>query len=58
MKNLLHTKTFWAGLGSILTGAGLVIVGDKTNGFILISQGLGQIFVRHALYKNNSTSNN
>lgn len=58
MKNLIKTKTFWAGLASLITGAGLIITGDKTNGFILISQGLGQIFVRHAIFKNNSASNN
>lgn len=58
MKNLFKTKTFWAGLASIATGAGLIITGDKTNGLIFISQGLGQIFLRNALLKNNSTSNN
>lgn len=58
MKNLIKTKTFWAGLASLITGAGLIITGDKTNGLIFISQGLGQIFLRNALLKNNSTSNN
>lgn len=58
MKNLFKTKTFWAGLASIATGAGLLITGDKTNGFILISQGLGQIFLRNALLKANSPSAN
>ena len=57
MKNLIKTKTFWAGLASLITGAGLIITGDKTNGLIFISQGLGQIFLRNALLKNNSTSN-
>ena len=58
MKNLLHTKTFWAGLASIATGAGLLITGDKVNGLIFISQGLGQIFLRSALLKANSPSGN
>lgn len=58
MKNLFKTKTFWAGLASLVTGAGLIITGDKTNGLIFLSQGIGQIFMRHALLKNNSTSNN
>jgi hypothetical protein len=58
MKNLFKTKTFWAGLASIATGAGLLITGDKVNGLIFISQGLGQIFLRSALLKVNSPSAN
>lgn len=58
MKTLFKTKTFWAGLASLVTGAGLIITGDKTNGLIFISQGIGQIFMRHALLKNNRISNN
>jgi hypothetical protein len=58
MKKLFKTKTFWAGLASLVSGAGLIITGDKVNGFLLISQGIGQIFMRHAILKNNSPSNN
>lgn len=58
MKNLFTTKTFWAGIGSLIAGAGLIITGDKTNGFILISQGIGQIFLRSALLKKDNASNN
>jgi hypothetical protein len=57
MKNLLTTKTFWAGVGSLIAGAGLIFTGDKTNGLLLISQGIGQIFLRSAILKNNSPSN-
>lgn len=58
MKNLFKTKTFWAGLASLVTGAGLIFTGDKTNGILLISQGIGQIFLRNALLKNHNYSNN
>ena len=43
MKNLFKTKTFWAGLATLISGAGLIITGDKVNGILLISQGIGQI---------------
>jgi hypothetical protein len=59
MKTLFTTKTFWAGLASIVTGAvGLFITGDKANGIMLISQGIGQIFLRSALLKKDNPSNN
>ena len=58
MKTLFTTKTFWAGIGSLIAGAGLIFTGDKTNGFILISQGIGQIFLRSVLLKNYNLRNN
>ena len=50
---LLKSKTFWAGLGSIVTGAGGLATGEMTSvdGIQLIILGLLAIFGRDALNK-------
>lgn len=49
---MLQTKTFWTGLGSVISGAGLIITGAKSDGLQLIFTGLGLIFLRSAIKKN------
>lgn len=51
MKKLLFTKTFWAGAGSIISGVGLIIIGNKAEGTQLIFNGFGLIFLRSAINK-------
>lgn len=49
MKKLFTSKTFWTGAGAVVTGAGLIIVGDKAEGLQMIFTGLGLIFLRNAI---------
>lgn len=51
MKKLIFTKTFWAGAGSLITGVGLIITGNKTEGVQMIFSGFGLIFLRSAINK-------
>ena len=51
MKNIIKTKTFWAGAGSIITGIGMIIIGDKTTGLQLLFTGFSTIFMRSAINK-------
>lgn len=52
MKDLLKTKTTWAGLALIVTGIGEgVTTGDWGNAARTIFEGLGLIFIRHAIAK-------
>ena len=53
MKHLIFTKSFWAGAGSIISGVGLIIIGNKPEGTQLIFSGFGLIFLRHAINKGN-----
>lgn len=53
MKPLVKTRTFWSGAGSIVTGIGLIIIGNKPEGLQLIFTGLGMVFLRSAINKNN-----
>lgn len=48
-KKFWQSKTFWTGVGAIITGAGLIYVGDVANGLEMIAGGLGMIFVRDAI---------
>lgn len=50
---LVRSKTFWAGLGSIVTGAGGIITGEMStvDSVQLIFLGLFAIFGRDALNK-------
>ena len=48
-KPILKTKSFWTGLGSILTGAGLIYTGHQGDGLNMIFTGLGIIFLRKAI---------
>lgn len=47
-RRLLKSKTFYTGLAAIITGIGLYVSGDKTNGIQTIFGGLGLIFLRQA----------
>lgn len=49
---MLKSKTFWTGAGSIITGVGFIIIGNKPEGLQLIFSGLGIIFLRKAINKN------
>jgi hypothetical protein len=49
MKNLFKSKTFWTGAGSVITGVGFIVVGNKAEGLQFIFSGLGMIFLRHAV---------
>lgn len=52
MKNLFKSKTFWTGAGSVVTGVGFIVTGNKPEGLQLIFSGLGIIFLRKAINKN------
>lgn len=49
---LLRTKTFWSGVGSIATGIGIVISGDTAQGAALIVMGILAICGRDAIETN------
>jgi hypothetical protein len=53
MKNLFKTKTFWTGAGSVVTGIGLLIIGNKVEGLNLIFSGFGMVFLRNAINRKN-----
>jgi hypothetical protein len=50
-KGTLKSKTFWAGLASIVTGAGLVYMGNTSEGVQTIILGVLAIFGRDAIAK-------
>jgi len=55
METPIYTsKTFWTGIGSVVTGAGLIWIGNKAEGLQMIFGGLGMIFLRNALKRKNS----
>jgi hypothetical protein len=47
-KELLKSKTFWAGIAGIATGVGLVMSGDKSGYNVIVTSLIG-IFIRDAL---------
>lgn len=49
MKNIFKTKTFWTGAGSVVTGIGLIVTGNKAEGLQMIFTGFGMIFLRRAI---------
>lgn len=51
MKPLIKTRTFWTGAGSLLSGIGLIVTGNKADGLQLIFTGLTAIFLRSAVNK-------
>lgn len=51
MKNLIKTKSFWGGAGTIISGVGLIIIGQKNEGLQLILLGFNTIFIRSAIQK-------
>ena len=46
---LIKTKTFWGGLASILTGAGLIVAGDVPGGINAVALGVIAIFIRDGI---------
>ncbi len=50
-KSLLKRKTFWAGLGSIATGIGMIVVGQVPEGIQMIGGGVLAIFMRDGIEK-------
>ncbi len=48
---LWKTKTFWGGLGTIVTGAGMIALGNKIEGVQTIIVGVLAIFGRDAVSK-------
>lgn len=51
MKELLKTKTFWAGVASIATGVGMILAGDTPQGINAIVAGVVAICVRDGIKK-------
>ena len=50
-RNTFHTKSFWTGLAIIITGVGMIALGQAVEGLQTIAGGLATIFVRDALSK-------
>lgn len=48
---MIKSKTFWTGAGSIVTGIGFIITGNKAEGLQFIFSGLGMIFLKSAIMK-------
>jgi hypothetical protein len=49
---LYRQKSFWAGLGAIVTGAGMCAMGNVPEGLQTIFGGFAVIFIRQAVEKN------
>lgn len=47
----LKSRSFWTGAAMIVTGVGLIVVGDVAQGIQTIAGGLVTIFVRDAISK-------
>lgn len=50
-KEMIRSKTFWTGIGSVVGGVLTVIEGNQQAGIQLIIGGLGMIFLRDAIAK-------
>jgi len=50
-KELVKTKTFWAGLGAFVLGICRIFGGDYLGGAQNTIEGLGAIFIRDAIAK-------
>jgi hypothetical protein len=46
---MIKSKTFWTGIGSVVTGIGFIVTGSKAEGLQLIFSGFGMIFIRKAI---------
>ena len=46
---MVKSKTFWTGIGSVVTGIGFIVIGNKPEGIQLIFSGFGMIFLRKAM---------
>lgn len=51
LKQLLKSKTVWAGIGLVLYGAFLIYQGDQENGIKAITEGFAIIFMRQGIEK-------
>jgi len=51
MKKFWKQKTFWAAIGGIATGTGLIIGGNIPEGIVAIIGGIQVIFLRQAVNK-------
>ena len=51
MMSLLRTKTFWGGVVSVVSGIGLIVQGETSEGVQLIAGGVLAIFIRDAVRK-------
>jgi hypothetical protein len=51
IKELLRSKTFWAGIGSIASGIITIVEGETQAGVQLIVTGFTAIFLRDAIAK-------
>lgn len=49
MKSIFGTKSFWAGLATIITGVGLALHGDIDTGLQTIATGIATIVIRDAI---------
>jgi len=50
-KTIFKTKSFWAGVGSIASGIGVIYAGSVPEGIQLIVAGITAIFLRDAIAK-------
>jgi hypothetical protein len=50
-RSLFKTKTFWAGLASIMTGIGLIVNGELATGLELVAGGIVAITLRDGIRK-------
>ena len=48
-KPTVRSKTFWAGLATIVTGVGLILNGDIATGAQTITAGILAVFLRDAI---------
>lgn len=50
-KDTFKTKTFWTGLGTVVTGIGMIVMGDKVTGIQTVILGVLAITGRDAIVK-------
>lgn len=51
MKELMKSKTFWAGVASVFSGAAMILSGNNDAGMQLVATGLIAIFLRNGINK-------
>lgn len=49
--NTFRTKSFWTGLAIVVTGIGMIALGQPAEGLQTIAGGIATIFVRDAISK-------
>ena len=50
-RNTLKSKSFWAGLAMVVSGIGMLVMGQPAEGIQTIAGGVITIFVRDAISK-------